>query len=93
MRRDNDVSSGSAEPVPSPNPTGIDREAIAVIGFALKYPQDVTSEENLWKLLLERRSTMTEVPSNRWNVDGFYKPQSHHQPGTVRTHTCLPITR
>jgi hypothetical protein len=93
MKRDNDAFSGSAEATPSPSVNEIDREAIAIIGFALKFPQDVTSEESLWKLLLERRSTMTEVPSNRWNVDGFYKPQGHHQPGTVCMYTDFLRTR
>lgn len=60
------------------------KEPIAVVGFAFKFPQDVTTEENLWKLLMERRSTMTEVPSNRWNLDGFYKPHGNH-PGTVNS--------
>ncbi|KAH7398734.1 polyketide synthase-like protein [Phaeosphaeria sp. MPI-PUGE-AT-0046c] len=85
MERDVDASSDStsAPLTPGSIETG-GREAIAVIGFALKFPQDVTSEENLWKLLMERRSTMTEVPSNRWNLDGFYKPHGNH-PGTVNS--------
>jgi hypothetical protein len=57
-------------------------DPIAVIGFALKFPQDVTSEENLWKVLMEKRTTMTDVPANRWNLDGFYKPHGN-RPGTV----------
>ncbi|KAH7075847.1 polyketide synthase-like protein [Paraphoma chrysanthemicola] len=60
------------------------KEPIAIVGFALKFPQDITSEENLWKLLLERRSTKTDVPANRWNLDGFYKP-SGNWPGTVNS--------
>jgi hypothetical protein len=74
---------GGVEALASASLIGADREVVAVIGFALKYPQDVTSEESLWKLLLQRRSTMTNVPSNRWNLDGFYKPYGH-RPGTVR---------
>lgn len=84
MKRDSGVFSGTSEMpfVPTPNKQGID-DQIAIIGFALKFPQDVTSSESLWKLLMERRSTMTEVPSNRWNLDGFYKPHGN-RPGTVR---------
>jgi acyl transferase domain-containing protein len=83
MKCDVDASSASGE-VPL-TPSSIEpstQEAIAIIGFALKFPQDVTSEENMWKLLMERRSTMTEVPSNRWNLDGFYKPEGN-RPGMV----------
>ena len=62
-------------------------DPIAIIGFAFKFPQDVTSEDSLWNLLLERRSTRTDVPMNRWNLDGFYKPYGN-RPGTVR---ILPL--
>ncbi|KAF5852136.1 hypothetical protein GGP41_000920 [Bipolaris sorokiniana] len=58
-------------------------EPIAVVGFGFKFPQDVTNAESLWKLLIERRSTMTEIPKNRWNIDGFYK-ENGHRPGTVK---------
>ncbi|KAF2004140.1 polyketide synthase-like protein [Amniculicola lignicola CBS 123094] len=50
-------------------------EPIAVVGLSLKFPQEATSEEAFWKLLLERRSTRTEIPENRWNTDAFYKPE------------------
>ncbi|KAF2036035.1 polyketide synthase [Setomelanomma holmii] len=73
-------STGSIDRPTADHPTT--KEPIAIVGFALKFPQDVTSEENLWKLLMERRSTRTEVPSNRWNLDGFYKPHGNW-PGTV----------
>lgn len=58
-------------------------DPIAVVGFGFKFPQDVTNAESLWKLLIERRSTMTEIPKNRWNIDGFYK-ENGHRPGTVK---------
>jgi acyl transferase domain-containing protein len=88
MKKNVEALPGSPEVLASPDLTGMNREAIAVVGFALKFPQDITSEEGLWKLLLERRSTMTDVPSNRWNVDGFYKPYDH-RPGTVWVHIGL----
>lgn len=49
-------------------------EPIAVIGFSLKFPQDATSAEKFWKMLIEGRSAMTKVPENRFNVDSFYVP-------------------
>ena len=58
-------------------------EPIAIIGFGFKFPQDITNAESLWKLLMERRSTMTEIPKSRWNIDGFYKEHGH-RPGTVK---------
>ncbi|KAI8941217.1 hypothetical protein NX059_002455 [Plenodomus lindquistii] len=68
-------------------PAAIERDAafepIAVIGFAHKLPQDVTSADSLWSLLMERRTTMTEVPKNRWNVNGFYRSHGN-RPSTVK---------
>lgn len=49
-------------------------EPIAVIGFALKFPQEATSPEEFWQMLLQGRSAMTEVPKDRWNIDAFYHP-------------------
>jgi acyl transferase domain-containing protein len=57
-------------------------EPVAIIGFSIKFPQDVTSEESFWNLLLQRQSTMTEVPQDRWNGDAFYK-SSGNKTGTV----------
>ncbi|KAF2183646.1 hypothetical protein K469DRAFT_710445 [Zopfia rhizophila CBS 207.26] len=58
-------------------------EPIAVIGLALKFPQDATSAESFWKLLLEKRSTVIDVPAERWNADAFYKPDGNKS-GTTR---------
>ncbi|KAF2872288.1 thiolase-like protein [Massariosphaeria phaeospora] len=43
-------------------------EAIAIISFALKFPQDAVDQESFWKLLLEKRSACTTEPPNRYNV-------------------------
>jgi Beta-ketoacyl synthase, N-terminal domain len=47
-------------------------EAIAVIGLALRFPQDATSAESFWQMLVEGRSAMTEVPKERFNIDAFH---------------------
>ena len=53
--------------------TDTDRlEPIAVIGLDLTFPQDATSTESFWKLLMESRSAMTDVPKDRFNLDGFH---------------------
>jgi hypothetical protein len=63
-------------------------EPIAVIGFDLRFPQDASSAESFWQLLVEARSTMTEVPANRYNVRAFYHPDHKHG-GTVR----IPVSQ
>ncbi|KAF2106989.1 polyketide synthase-like protein [Lophiotrema nucula] len=58
-------------------------EPIAIVGFSLKFPQDAVSEESFWDLLQQRRSTMTEVPQDRWNGDAFFKPEGN-KAGTMK---------
>ncbi|TGJ78623.1 hypothetical protein E0Z10_g10141 [Xylaria hypoxylon] len=47
-------------------------DPIAIIGFSFRLPQDVTEEDGLWEVLLNRRNLMTEWPENRANVAGFH---------------------
>lgn len=47
-------------------------EPLAIIGFALEYPQDANTPEGFWKVLEERRDVMTEWPSDRINLDAFF---------------------
>lgn len=64
---------------------GVDQprlEPIAVIGFFLKFPQDATSSEAFWKMLMEKRCSMTEWPKERLNLNAFYHPDSS-RPDTV----------
>lgn len=46
-------------------------EPIAIVGLSLKFPQDATSSEAFWNMILEKRCAMTEIPSDRMNVDAF----------------------
>ena len=49
---------------------------IAIIGYSLKFPQDATSSEAFWQMLVEGRSARSEIPGNRFNVEAFYHPDS-----------------
>ncbi|RAL04668.1 putative polyketide synthase [Aspergillus ibericus CBS 121593] len=54
--------------------TPIALEPVAVVGIALKFPGDADTPEAFWKLLLDGRCTVTDVPPDRWNVNTFYHP-------------------
>ena len=56
---------------------------IAVIGFALKFPGEATTSTSFWKMLIEGRSTMTDVPKDRFNIDSFCGTKEEKS-GTVR---------
>ncbi len=47
-------------------------EPIAVVGMGLRFPGGACDESSLWKLLVEERDCMVDVPSDRWDVDKFY---------------------
>ena len=47
-------------------------EPLAIVGFSLKFPQEATSQEAFWSMLMEKRCAMTEWPSDRLNVEAFY---------------------
>ena len=49
-------------------------EPLAIVGLSLKFPQDATSPEAFWEMLMRKQSGMTEVPKDRFNVDAHYIP-------------------
>ena len=49
-------------------------EPIAIVGFALKFPQDATTTEAFWQLLLEGRCATTDFPKDRMSIDAFHHP-------------------
>ncbi|KAL4862401.1 hypothetical protein BDV12DRAFT_207226 [Aspergillus spectabilis] len=60
-------------------------EPIAVIGMAVKFPQDASDVEGFWQMLLKGKSAMTDIPKNRFNLDGYYHPtKAHFGTTTVR---------
>ncbi|KAI1777435.1 putative polyketide synthase [Hypoxylon cercidicola] len=44
---------------------GNDGDSIAICGFSIKFPQDATSPEAFWEMIMEKRCAMTEFPSDR----------------------------
>ena len=48
------------------------KEGIAIIGVGCRFPGGVNDLESLWRLLVEGREAISEVPSDRWNVERFY---------------------
>jgi acyl transferase domain-containing protein/acyl carrier protein len=54
-------------------PRATEREPIAVVGMACRFP-GAGSVEDFWQLMADGRDAVSEVPSDRWNVDEFYDP-------------------
>jgi hypothetical protein len=69
-------SSPPAAGVTDPELDGDDSDPIAICGFSIKFPQDATSPENFWKMMIDRRCAMTEFPEDRINPKGFYQKKA-----------------
>src|SRR6266404_9320 len=52
--------------------TAMQKERIAIIGVGCRFPGSVSSKDALWKLLIEGREGIVEVPPDRWNVARYY---------------------
>ncbi len=50
-------------------------EPIAILGVGCRFPGDVNSPDDLWRLLIEERDTVPEFPTDRgWNLDVLCGP-------------------
>jgi acyl transferase domain-containing protein len=59
-----------------------DDDPVAVIGVALRFPQDAVSSESFWEMLVGGKSARTKVPEERYNIDAFYQ-SGESKSGTV----------
>ncbi|MDT5221170.1 MAG: polyketide synthase 5 [Mycobacterium sp.] len=48
---------------------------VAVIGMACRLPGGIDSPELLWEALLRGDDFVTEIPSDRWDMEEFYDPE------------------
>lgn len=53
--------------------TGVERDAIAIIGLAGRYPQAETLEE-FWDNLKLGRDCVVEIPADRWDIATMFQP-------------------
>lgn len=74
----------SSSPLPNPpvsspsagEQVSRNREDIAIIGIGCRFPGGVNDAESFWKLLVDGRDAISEVPSDRWNIERFYDAES-----------------
>jgi len=59
-------------------------EPVAVIGIGCRFPGGANDSDSFWRLLIEGRDAISEVPPERWDIDAFYDPDPD-APGKMST--------
>jgi acyl transferase domain-containing protein/acyl carrier protein len=59
-------------------------EPIAVTGIGCRLPGGANDPDSYWRLLIEGRDAIGEVPSGRWDIDAYYDPDPE-APGKMST--------
>ena len=59
-------------------------EPIAVTGIGCRFPGGANDPDSFWRLLIEGRDAISEVPSERWDIDALYDPDPD-APGKMST--------
>jgi len=48
------------------------KDSIAIIGIGCRFPGGVNDTESFWKLLVEAREAVGEIPPDRWNIERYF---------------------
>ncbi|MGW4773511.1 SDR family NAD(P)-dependent oxidoreductase [Nocardia sp. NPDC004278] len=75
------MNSGPSSPIDTAR---AEYEGIAVVGIGCRFPGQVHDAGDFWRLLIEERDAVSEVPEDRWSATAFYD-RDPRRPGRMRT--------
>jgi acyl transferase domain-containing protein/acyl carrier protein/thioesterase domain-containing protein len=76
---------GSAAPTTAVTVRSAADEPIAIVGMSCRYPGNVTSVEDLWRLVFDGADAVGEFPTDRgWDAERLFDPDPDHA-GTMYT--------
>ena len=52
-------------------------EPVAVVGLSFKFAGNADNADSFWDMLLAGRCAAKDVPSDRFNPDAFYHPDTN----------------
>jgi acyl transferase domain-containing protein len=58
-------------------------DPIVVVGYSCMFPGDANDAQSFWKMMLEGRSAMAEMPDSRMSLSGWHHPAKGRR-GQVR---------
>ena len=61
-------------------------DPIAIVGFSLTFPEEATSADSLWKMMVEGRCAASKWPETRLNGSAFYHPDRNRLDSVSREH-------
>ena len=54
-------------------------QPVAVVGLSFGFPQEATSSDTFWELLMNKRNTATEFPESRLSISAMYHPDQNRK--------------
>jgi acyl transferase domain-containing protein len=58
------------------------QEPIAIVGFSFKFPGGCETADAFWQTLIEKRTTSSDAPAERYSADSLFHPDTSRR-GTV----------
>jgi polyketide synthase 12/myxalamid-type polyketide synthase MxaB len=61
-----------------------EEDHVAIIGMSCRFPAGANSPEEFWRLLVEGRNAIGDIPASRWDRQAYYDPDGS-APGKMNT--------
>lgn len=76
---------GTSSPSTSESSDLEDGPALAIVGLSFEFPEEATSSEKFWEMIIEGRCASKDIPEDRMNIENYYHPDE------TRASTVSPL--
>ncbi|MGW1507202.1 SDR family NAD(P)-dependent oxidoreductase, partial [Streptomyces mirabilis] len=64
---------GLSDDIPEPEPAAADDEPIVVVGIGCRFPGDISSPVDLWRVVIQEQTVVSDFPDNRdWDLERIF---------------------